>query len=122
MMQPKYESENEGCRKVLDPSVVHGWKPNHLSPFSDSTSVSQRLDPGSVCSRHLQLLAGGGARRRAHGAVGGRECSRVPVELQQPLVSSWAVSAPASYFPDSGGDAPEDRVQQVGQVSTSLSL
>lgn len=91
------------------------WLKHHLV-FSNSASVTQRLDPGPVCFRHLQLLAGGGARSGAHGAVAGGKCSHLPVELQQPLVGSWGVSAPASYFPDSGGDAPEDGAQRVGRV------
>lgn len=116
--QPKNESENEIKWRFQKGFRHFSWPPNHLSLFSNSTSVTQRLDPGSVGLRHLQLLAGGGARSRAHGAVGGRKCSRLPVELQQPLVSSCGVSAPASYFPDSGGDAPE--VQQVGWSVFSL--
>lgn len=78
-----------------------------------STSLTQRLDPGPVCPRHLQFLAGsrawGGDRR----AVVAGECGRLPVELQQQIVGSRKVSVPASCLPGPGGGAPEDGVHWV---------
>lgn len=47
-----------------------------------SLYLAQRLDPGSIFLRHLQLLAGSGAWSRDQRAVGGNKCSHLPVELQ----------------------------------------
>lgn len=101
---------------ILSCSLTH--KHNFLSPFPSL----QRLDPGSVCLRHLQFLAGSRARSRDRGAVGDNKCSHLPVELQQPLAGSWGVPTPASHLPKSSGDAPEDRVHWVGRVSKFASV
>lgn len=89
----------------------------YLSPIQHSlflsTSLTQRLDPGSVFPRYLQLLAGGRAWSRDQGIVACRERGRLPVELQQQVVDSWGLSVPASYLPVSDRDAPKCRVHLV---------